>query len=217
MAENGLIESELRYRTVFEEALNPIMMVNGHGHCLEANQATLSYLECSLDELRRRKVWDWAPPEALKQVEQQYSPLSGRRTVQTDCLANGRGKTIMLNLVPVELAGQPVIYGIGQDITDKKHAEEALREQSDFLQALMEAIPGATFHKNTEHVYLSCNEAFAQFMGVPKEKIVGKSVYDIAPKGLADIYRRRMRSCSVTPAGRCTRPKSILLAAGCGM
>mgnify|MGYP001098177670 CR=1 FL=1 len=58
-----------------------------------------------------------------------------------------------------------------------------------FFQTLLETIPSPIFFKDTEGRYLGCNEAFAAYLGRPRESIIGKTVYDIAPPELADIYR----------------------------
>ncbi len=63
-----------------------------------------------------------------------------------------------------------------------------LREQLFFLQVLLDAIPSPVFYKDTQGIYLGCNKGFEEFIGLAKDKIVGKTVYEIAPKHLADTY-----------------------------
>ena len=67
-------------------------------------------------------------------------------------------------------------------------AERALAEQSWFFQHLIDTIPSPIFHKNVDGIYLGCNKALGDFLGLPKEEIIGKSVYDVYPKDLADKY-----------------------------
>ncbi len=73
--------------------------------------------------------------------------------------------------------------------TERKRAEEELQKQVSLMESLLESIPAPVFFKDTSHVYLGCNEAFAEFVGLPKESIIGKSVFELAPVELADIYR----------------------------
>lgn len=61
-------------------------------------------------------------------------------------------------------------------------------QQQGILQTVLDAIPVPIFYKDELHVYRGCNRAFSEFLGIDVEKIVGHSVYDIAPKELADIY-----------------------------
>ena len=73
--------------------------------------------------------------------------------------------------------------------TERKRAEEELQKQVSLMESLLESIPAPVFFKDTSHVYLGCNEAFAEFVGLPKESIIGKSVFELAPVELAEIYR----------------------------
>lgn len=74
------------------------------------------------------------------------------------------------------------------EILVRKKAEEALLEQYNFLQRLIDSIPNPIFYKNTQGVYEGCNTAYEVFIGLPKEKIIGKKAHDIAPHNLADAY-----------------------------
>jgi len=78
--------------------------------------------------------------------------------------------------------------GSNRDITLRKQAETDLREQLLFLQQLMDAIPLPVFYKGRDGLYLGCNAAFESFIGLCRDRIIGKSVYELAPKELADSY-----------------------------
>lgn len=67
--------------------------------------------------------------------------------------------------------------------------EKELAEKIAFLQTLIDTIPCPIFYKDADGVYRGCNTAFEAYIGRAKEDIVGITVYDIAPKELADVYR----------------------------
>jgi len=76
-----------------------------------------------------------------------------------------------------------------QTLRDQRTESEArIRQQHHFLQSLMDAIPMPVFYKDTLGLYIGCNLAFADFLGKSKKEIVGKSVYDIFPRDLADYF-----------------------------
>lgn len=70
-----------------------------------------------------------------------------------------------------------------------RQAEKALAEKIAFLQTLIDTIPSPVFYKDAEGGYLGCNKAFEAYVGRSKADIVGITVYDVAPKELADVYR----------------------------
>jgi PAS domain S-box-containing protein len=82
------------------------------------------------------------------------------------------------------------IISVGNDITDRKRVDEALERQLKMIESLLDAIPVPVFYKNVRGIYTGCNRAFATFIGKPKDEIIGKTVYEVAPPDLADIYHK---------------------------
>jgi diguanylate cyclase (GGDEF)-like protein/PAS domain S-box-containing protein len=84
-----------------------------------------------------------------------------------------------------------------QDALRRSHLEleqrvaertQELSQQLDFMHQLVEAIPGPVFYRNRQGLYLGCNQAFLAMIGKSRTEVVGASVYDIAPRALADGY-----------------------------
>lgn len=75
-----------------------------------------------------------------------------------------------------------------REVSERSRAEEAYRDQSHFFQSLIDAIPCPIFYKNALGHYLGCNEAYVSFYGLPREQFIGKSVFDLSPRKLAEIY-----------------------------
>jgi two-component system sensor histidine kinase/response regulator len=71
---------------------------------------------------------------------------------------------------------------------DQKLAEKRSMDMLQFLQTLMDTIPVSIFYKDTEGIYRGCNKAYEAFLGLSKERIVGRSVHEVFPKDLADKY-----------------------------
>ena len=77
---------------------------------------------------------------------------------------------------------------VGEDITERKLAEEGVQYQLHFLEHLIEAIPYPLFYKDISGVYLGGNTAFCDYLGHPKAEVFGHTVFDLAPAELAKIY-----------------------------
>jgi diguanylate cyclase (GGDEF)-like protein/PAS domain S-box-containing protein len=54
---------------------------------------------------------------------------------------------------------------------------------------LIDIIPSPVFYKDVDGRYLGCNKAFESFCGLRREVLIGKTVYEIWPKDLADTYQ----------------------------
>jgi len=57
------------------------------------------------------------------------------------------------------------------------------------IAALLDAIPAPVFYKDAAGVYRGCNKAFEIYLGKPRDEIIGKDVYGLSPKELADVYK----------------------------
>ena len=84
---------------------------------------------------------------------------------------------------------------MAQAIATRELEKDALvhtvNEQLRFLQVLIDTIPMPIFYKDVNGVYLGYNSAFEEFLGLKREKLIGKTVYDVAPKELADKYYQK--------------------------
>jgi two-component system cell cycle sensor histidine kinase/response regulator CckA len=101
------------------------------------------------------------------------------------------------NLEPVEgerrhhlVNGQKIFLGVARDITERQRAQEALATHLEFIRILLDAILNPIFYKDRKGVYLGCNRAFGDLIGITPEEIVGKTVFDIHPKELAEKYQQ---------------------------
>ena len=103
---------------------------------------------------------------------------------------DGQELPILKTVVTTELDGERVLIETFVDITALKRANDEIKKQSLFIRSLFDAVPTPIFHKSVQGVYLDCNEAFVDFLGLPRSAIIGKTAFDIAPGEQAAAYHR---------------------------
>ena len=86
-------------------------------------------------------------------------------------------------------------------------------EASTFLQKLINSIPIPIFYKDIQGAYLGGNREFENFLGRKMEDIVGKTVHEIAPDDLAEIYAQEDKKLLQT-GGNQTYESAIMHADG---
>ncbi len=77
------------------------------------------------------------------------------------------------------------------EITGRKRAEEASKKNSVFVSTLLDTIPVPVFYKDTEGRYIGFNKSFEKFFGQTQQELAGKSVFEIAPRQLAEVYHAK--------------------------
>ncbi|MFA5267458.1 MAG: PAS domain S-box protein, partial [Methanoregula sp.] len=104
--------------------------------------------------------------------------------------ADGTKKTIVWNTRALrDERGLVTGYiAIGRDVTAQKSAEFRAGESSRFLGTMIDTLPMPIFFKDTDGKYLGCNPPFEAYIGIGREDLIGKTVYDLSPKDLADRY-----------------------------
>jgi PAS domain S-box-containing protein len=69
-------------------------------------------------------------------------------------------------------------FALVTDVSERVKSEAA---QARFLQILMDAMPHPVYYKDRGGKYLGCNKAFEKTMGLAKDRVVGKTVFDVFP------------------------------------
>ncbi len=75
------------------------------------------------------------------------------------------------------------------DFVQREHNIQQLRKSEKRYKTLVENLPQRVFHKDTNSVYISCNENYAEEHGVSRQEIEGKNDYDFYPEELAAKYQ----------------------------
>ncbi len=193
--ERALRESEQRYRALAENSLTGIC-VHQHGVHVYVNERYAKDLGYSTDELIGKPMAEVVAPQDREMVEQRWlGRLAGKKVPSRYQLRSvKRDGTVTWREVwatVIEHNGSPATLANVIDITKRKQAEDSLRALLDFRQSLIESIPNPVFYKDSNRKYLGCNEAFAALLGLSKEEVVGKTVYEVVSKELADIWNEK--------------------------
>ena len=100
------------------------------------------------------------------------------------------GVWLRMSFTPEKDATGQVVGGVHvvTDITQLRQAEQVARERSHFFEELLEAIPAPVHNTDVTFHYVACNQAYAQALGLSKEEVIGKTVYDIHPVEVAKRY-----------------------------
>jgi PAS domain S-box-containing protein len=185
--------SETRYRRLFETAQDGILILNAEtGEIDDVNPYMIDMLHYSREEFLGMKLWEVSPFKDTVLNRAAFEQLQDKGYIRYKDLPleTKEGKPVAVEFVSnvYKANGNKVIQCNIRNITDRKQAEEALRESEGLLHTLVQTIPDLIWLKNKDGVYLSCNIMFERFFGAKEADIVGKTDYDFVDRELADSF-----------------------------
>ncbi len=151
VAEDALLESEKKYKTLYNSSRDAIMILTPEEGFLGGNSAAVKMFGCKSEEEFTSKS-----PADLSPVYQPDGTLSSVEAQQNMAIAlkkgsyffewkhkriNGREFFATVLLARMELQGRKILQATVRDITEQKAAEGALLESENKLRLIIENMP----------------------------------------------------------------------------
>ncbi len=179
-AEETLRESEQRYRALFEGTAEGILVADIQTKEFKyANPAICRILGYTEDELKRMSVADIHPREKLEYVISEFEAQArGEKTLceNLPCLRkDGNIIYVDVSSAKVSMNGKECSVGFFTDISERRKAEEELRENEEYLKILLDSIHAGIIAIDPEtHTIVDANSYAVEMIGESKEELVGR-------------------------------------------
>ncbi len=179
-AEEALRQSEERYRTILENTEEGYYEVNLAGNFTFFNDSMWRIYGYPKEELMVMNYRQYTDPETAKKVFQTYNHIyrTGEPGRVFDYPIIRKDKTVRYVEASISLqkdsSGKPIGFrGIVRDITDRKHAEEALRQSEERYRTILEDIEEGYFEVDLAGRSTFLNDSMCKIHGYPREELLG--------------------------------------------
>ena len=184
-AEEALQQSERKYRTVVEIFPDGIAIASKGRHVFANRGLANIFGVSSPDELLGKPVMDYIHPDYRRIVgeliEQQISrgvsvPLMEEKMLRAD------GTVIYTEVIaaPLEYEGEQALLAVIRDVTERKKAEEALRESEERFRLAFENANTGVCLVDLKGNLTRVNNKMCEIFGYTKEELEHMTVNDIA-------------------------------------
>jgi PAS domain S-box-containing protein/putative nucleotidyltransferase with HDIG domain len=200
LAEDALRQSEEKYRQLVESALEGIHVVQDR-IIKYTNKRFAEITGYSVAELIGKPAYELVHALDRELMEERHQRrMSGEllNDIASYRFATKDNRLIWVELsaVPIEWEGRPAFLYFANDITSRRLAEEALQESEEKYRLLIESA-NEGIHVLQDGIIKFTNPKFAEIMGTPVEKLIGKHVkeliYSEDLEATLDRYRQRVR------------------------
>jgi len=138
--------SEEKYRAIFEQAADSIVLVDGSsGALVEFNNRACENLGYTREEFQKLKIPDFELVESAEEVLRHIEKITkhGIDTFETKHRTkDGRIRDVLVSSRMISIAGKDFVQGIWRDITEHKNVEARQRLAGRILRSLNREIEG---------------------------------------------------------------------------
>jgi PAS domain S-box-containing protein len=180
-AEAALIESESKYRMLFENSLLGISLAKLNGQIIEANQAMESILGYSHDELLKLNIRElYQDARKRDEIIAMLKNTESLRNVELELESkSGRLINVIANINIIERFGTKHIITSLIDISRRKKTEDFLKKNEEKLRLLIESFADIVFTLDTSERHTGIYGTWIHNFGLEEEDFIGKTHVDI--------------------------------------
>ena len=180
--ENALFQSEEKYRTILENIEDGYAEIDLHGNFIFFNEAlckTQGHTKDELMKLNYRQLMDETNANKIFQYYHKvYKTGQSEKNVEYEVITkDGSKRAVETSITPIrDAAGRIIAFrGILRDRTERRQAEESLRQSEERYRRILEEMDNAYFEVDLVGNYTFVNDATSRLLGYSKEELIGKT------------------------------------------
>lgn len=186
-----LFKSEERFREVFENAIDAIIIWDPMGNIQEANHAATRTFELPMDQLLKSSVLDFIDQEdkRFEKVKKEYIQAGATREELLFVMANGQVKELEFTSKMNVMEGNHLT--ILRNVSDRKRMEKELREsEQKFRKIFSSGMDGIILFDNECNI-VDANPMAVKIMGIPEKRDRIYNLNDLLSKEQSTISSKK--------------------------
>lgn len=204
-AQDALRESEERFRQLFENAPDPVIIADAaSGEIIGANAAASRLLGMPRESIIGLHQTRLHPPRQEQYVKAQFGkfaalPSAERPAAHVEALvlrSDGAEVPVEISAQTINLDGRKLLYGVFRDITRRVRVEQELRETERRYHNLLESVNLIAVMLNPDGMITFCNQFLLNLTGWKIEEVLRKDWFElfVPDARVKDVFLRAVRT-----------------------
>ncbi|MBG0859709.1 MAG: PAS domain S-box protein [Bacteroidales bacterium] len=167
---------------ILKYANDIIFLVNEDFEIVEVNDRAVETIKFERKDLIGKNIVEFCLPESISVVEKFRKVIdeAGNATFEIVVVRNdGSAFPVEISARSVDIEGSKYYQAIGRDITERKIAEEILRESEEKFRKIFEESPFAMLMSGKDMGILMVNASFSEMIGYTEEELLGSTFRSI--------------------------------------
>lgn len=167
-----------RYKTLFEQVNAATFLTTFEGQILEANQKSCELFGYEWNEILRLSLKDILPRETdWDQFKEEIAAKGGLKVETESITKDGSYIPAEISISLFMMSGKPVMFVLVWDITERKKAENKLRESEKKYRGLFEYTTDGTLVLDARGDILDVNTEICEMLDLTKDSLIGKNLF----------------------------------------
>jgi len=195
--EEALKETEKRYRSLFEESLDAIVITDQEGRFVDANKAALHLFGLSREETSKASFKElYLEPKEWERFQQEIETKGCVQDFEVNLKKkDGTLMTCLLFVNATRNNGDGIVgyQGIIRDITKARATEVSLRQSEERYRQLLNHAPAGIYEVDfLRRTFVNVNDVMCEYTGYTKEELLSLSPFDILTEESKTRFMERM-------------------------
>ncbi|AXV36806.1 MAG: hypothetical protein CIT01_00630 [Methanobacterium sp. BRmetb2] len=173
IAETSLLESEEKYRALFERSINPILVLDENGYCIDLNRSAREFFENPNMQLKNQYINDLLIFDMDLNYNNDFWKTGG--SFEANYSTDSKIKYLDISFNPVKIKNSLIIFGIAKDVTSQKKAEISLKEKEEEYRLLIENQTDYIIKFDLDGLLRFVSPSYCEILGRIEEELLGKS------------------------------------------
>ena len=180
--ETVLIQSEKKFRDIFDNTADAIFIHDLCGRIIEVNAAACKLMGYTRQEMLQMQVKELVSPAYTQRVPQnmERTKQAGRNSFESvHRRKDGIEIPVEVSTRKIEYEGRPCILGVSRDITERKMRENVLRESEWQKDLILNSANEKIIYLDNDLRIIWANRSSAGMAGLSEEEMSGRRCYEL--------------------------------------